>query len=101
MNRGNDGSTNGNVVGTPLRDSPRGLHNSLEGGLDDIDLLKIGSPPPIGKDQTPKKGENFDRSTKNRASERYPVPHKKAIKMDQYQDENKPPKSALNVTPTK
>jgi hypothetical protein len=102
MNRGGSNDSGGNFVGTPLRDSPRGLHNSLEGGLDDIDLLKIGSPPPASsKDQTPKKGENFDRSTKNRASERYPVPHKKAVKMDQYQDENKPPKSSLNVTPTK
>jgi hypothetical protein len=50
LNRGSDAG--GVVVGTPLRDSPRGLHNSLEGGLDDIDLLKIGSPPPAaGKDQ--------------------------------------------------
>ena len=46
LNRGAD------APGTPLRDSPRGLHNSLEGGLDDIDLLKIGSPPPAAaKDQ--------------------------------------------------
>jgi hypothetical protein len=51
--------------------------------------------------QTPKKGETFERATKNRASERYPVPHKKGIKADQYQDENKPPKSGLNATPTK
>jgi len=47
LNRGVDAAG----VGTPLRDSPRGLHNSLEGGLDDIDLLKIGSPPPAAKDQ--------------------------------------------------
>eukprot|EP00096_Caligus_rogercresseyi_P005290 TRINITY_DN2049_c0_g1_i3.p1 TRINITY_DN2049_c0_g1~~TRINITY_DN2049_c0_g1_i3.p1 ORF type:complete len:633 (+),score=214.86 TRINITY_DN2049_c0_g1_i3:46-1944(+) len=54
-----------------LSNSPRGLHNSLEGGLDDIDLLKIGSP------NTPKSDATvFDRS-KNRASERYPVPNKK------------------------
>jgi hypothetical protein len=51
--------------------------------------------------QTPKKADPFDRSTKNRASERYPVPHKKAVRMDQFQDENKPPKSAANSTPTK
>ena len=102
INRGTDAAS---VVGTPLRDSPRGLHNSLEGGLDDCDLLKIGSPPPAavgGSKDTPKKGvDNFDRSTKNRASERYPVPHKKAVKMEQYQDENKPPKQSMNVTPTK
>jgi hypothetical protein len=35
--------------------------------------------------KTPKKGDVFDRSTKNRASERYPVPHKKAAKIDQIQ----------------
>ena len=52
LNRGNEANGSGGaVVGTPLRDSPRGLHNSLEGGLDDIDLLKIGSPPPASKDQ--------------------------------------------------
>ena len=51
--------------------------------------------------QTPKKGEVFDRSTKNRASERYPVPHKKAAKIDQIQDENKPPKNSAISTPTK
>ena len=51
--------------------------------------------------QTPKKGEVFDRSTKNRASERYPVPHKKAAKIDQIQDENKPPKNTAISTPTK
>ena len=53
LNRGVgvDGSNGPTVIGTPLRDSPRGLHNSLEGGLDDIDLLKIGSPPPASKDQ--------------------------------------------------
>ena len=51
LNRGNEGNNAAAVVGTPLRDSPRGLHNSLEGGLDDIDLLKIGSPPPASKDQ--------------------------------------------------
>jgi hypothetical protein len=48
LNRGHEVA----AVGTPLRDSPRGLHSSLEGGLHDIDLLKIGSPPPAsGKDQ--------------------------------------------------
>merc|ERR1711874_228465 len=58
-----------------LADSPRGLHNSLEDGLDDAELLKIchGS--------TPKK-EDLERAAKNRASERYPVPHKKAAKVE-------------------
>lgn len=49
MNRGVDACVNGGSA--QLRDSPRGLHSSLEGGLDDIDLLKIGSPPPLqGRD---------------------------------------------------
>uniref|UniRef100_A0A0K2TXA4 non-specific serine/threonine protein kinase n=1 Tax=Lepeophtheirus salmonis TaxID=72036 RepID=A0A0K2TXA4_LEPSM len=65
----------------PLSNSPRGLHNSLEGGLDDIDLLKIGSP------NTPKSDAVFDRS-KNRASERYPVPNKKK-NIDHLLEENK------------
>ena len=30
---------------TRLADSPRALANSLEGGLDDVDLLKIGNSP--------------------------------------------------------
>ena len=46
-----------------LADSPRGLHNSLEGGLDDAELLKIGHG------NTPKK-EDLERAAKNRASER-------------------------------
>jgi len=58
-----------------LADSPRGLHNSLEGGLDDAELLKIGHG------NTPKK-EDLERAAKNRASERYPVPHKKAVKVE-------------------
>ena len=44
-----------------LADSPRGLHNSLEGGLDNAELLKIGTPP---------KKEDLERTAKNRASER-------------------------------
>ena len=62
-----------------LADSPRGLHNSLEGGLDDVDLLKIGHNSIISP--TANNGP-LDR-TKHRASERYPVPHKKTIKMEQ------------------
>ncbi len=63
-----------------LADSPRGLHNSLEGGLDDAELLKIGSG-----NNTPNAGckkEDLDRSGKNRASERYPIPHKKNAKAE-------------------
>ena len=30
-----------------LKNSPRGLHTSLEGGLDDVDLLAIGQGSPI------------------------------------------------------
>lgn len=103
-NSSNRGTENGGSGGG-LLDSPRGLHNSLEGGLDDIDLLKMGSSDPamsniltsknhpqqqVNKANnssnipsgTPTTGsqpqDNFDRSVKNRASERYPVPHKKA-----------------------
>lgn len=73
----NNGSGNNS-----LGNSPRGLHNSLEGGLDDAELLNIGSPvamkdqenPPVTKSNA--SGENFER-TKNRASERYPIPNKK------------------------
>ena len=65
-----------------LADSPRGLHNSLEGGLDDIDLLKIGHNSIMSP--TTNNGP-LDR-TKNRASERYHVPHKKTIKNEQQQN---------------
>jgi len=68
-----------NGGGTPvsLADSPRALANSLEGGLDDVDLLKIGNSPNPSK-QTPKiPATDFDRAVKSRASERYPVPNKK------------------------
>ncbi len=76
------------VVANSLGDSPRGLHNSLEGGLDDLDLLTIGKQQQQTKagalsgDGTPKleqqqqQAANFDRS-KNRASERYHIPNKK------------------------
>ena len=64
-----------------LADSPRGLHNSLEGGLDDIDLLKIGHNTILSPNSN---NGPLDR-TKNRASERYPVPHKKSIKSEQQQ----------------
>lgn len=53
-----------------LANSPRALHNSLEGGLDDVELLKMGNTG-----NTPNK--EMDRASKNRASERYPVPNKK------------------------
>ena len=82
---------------TPLADSPRGLHNSLEGGLDDVDLLKIGQSPV----KTPKLLQNdFERSVKNRASERYPVPHKKTAKIDE-DKENCKPKVQKPQTPVK
>ncbi|TRY75718.1 hypothetical protein TCAL_08671 [Tigriopus californicus] len=59
----------------PLGTSPRGLHNSLEGGLDDVDLLSLSSPN--GSKGGGSGAGEFDRNTKNRASERYPVPNKK------------------------
>lgn len=61
----------GSDVG-PIGTSPRGLHNSLEGGLDDVDLLSLSSP-----NGSKGSSDQFDRNTKNRASERYPVPNKK------------------------
>ena len=64
-----------------LADSPRGLHNSLEGGLDDIELLKFGHNSIMSPTTN---NVPLDR-TKNRASERYPVPHKKSIKSEQQQ----------------
>ena len=72
-------SSSSNNAGSPkptLADSPRGLHNSLEGGLDDVELLKMGNNTPKSKDQ------DLGRSAKNRASERYPTPNKKAMKED-------------------
>jgi len=30
-----------------LKNSPRGVHTSLEGGLDDVDLLAIGQGSPM------------------------------------------------------
>merc|ERR1719510_455087 len=77
-NQGNSSSNNASPVNNKsktLADSPRGLHNSLEGGLDDVELLKMGN-------NTPKKDQDLGRSSKNRASERYPTPNKKAMKED-------------------
>ncbi len=86
-----------------LGDSPRGLHNSLEGGLDDLDLLSIGKQRgrqqqqqqqsvPAGKEGTPSKqdGANFDRS-RNRASERYHIPNKKRQQSTETDKENRTP----------
>ena len=70
-----------------IANSPRGLHTSLEGGLDNLALLNIGTPPAPGghseaqeeNKETP--ASNFERGgNKNRASERYHIPHKKAVK---------------------
>ena len=60
---------------SPLKDSPRGLHNSLEGGLDDLDLLNMNSPT------------SMERGVKNRASERYHIPNKK--RLEECSDNNK------------
>jgi len=77
-----------------LANSPRGLHTSLEGGLDNIALLNIGTPPAPApapaSDQEQDKAESgpavFERTgNKNRASERYHIPHKKAAKAEQQQ----------------
>jgi len=64
-----------------LANSPRVNHTSLEGGLDDLALLNIGTPPTNSQENTE---ETFERTgNKNRASERYHIPHKKAIKDQQ------------------
>jgi len=74
--------------GTSLADSPRGLHTSLEGGLDDVALLNIGKASPLAEDNNvkPEATPLFERGgSKNRASERYPVPNKKLAKEQQKQ----------------
>ena len=100
----------GNIV-----NSPRGLHTSLDGGLDNLALLNIGTPPAPGSgklslschtschschaghqtasaevtEQESKEAPaaTFERTgNKNRASERYHIPHKKAVKDQQKTD---------------
>ena len=63
LDQANTAASNMSSPKKSLADSPRGLHNSLEGGLDDAELLKIGNTC------TPKK-EDLERTAKNRASER-------------------------------
>ena len=85
------GDQTGNIA-----NSPRGLHTSLEGGLDNLALLNIGTPPlasssSAGNTAAQESDENkdpapatFERTgNKNRASERYHIPHKKAVKDQQ------------------
>jgi len=90
----------GQGAGPGLGNSPRALHTSMEGGLDNVALLGIGTPPgrkDASRDTDKKdsshddKQDNlqpFERSTgnngnRNRASERYHIPHKKAVKEQQ------------------
>ena len=89
------------IAANSIGNSPRGLHNSLEGGLEDIDLLSIGSPgngevvqkqiPPPNEVQTNNNGQVFER-TKNRASERYHIPNKKKFEVLNEDKENTTPK---------
>jgi len=81
-----------------IANSPRGLHTSLEGGLDNLALLKIGTPPSVAvansNDSTEENKEApsaaFERTgNKNRASERYHIPHKKAVKEQQKSSDDK------------
>ena len=44
INIQNGEAASGGGGGNSIGNSPRGLHNSLEGGLEDIELLAIGSP---------------------------------------------------------
>ena len=82
-----------------IANSPRGLHTSLEGGLDNLALLNIGTPPAPGSGHQTASAEvteqeskeapaaTFERTgNKNRASERYHIPHKKAVKDQQKTD---------------
>ena len=65
----------------PLANSPRAQHNSLEGGLDNAVLLNMSTPPTGGAAKDVTAGAPFERTgNKNRASERYHIPHKKAAK---------------------
>jgi len=89
----NPGSkSNSPMKSNTLADSPRGLHNSLEGGLDDAELLNIGNG------NVPKE---IERLAKNRASERYPVPHKKSVKPLEDKENHKPstPGNTKKITP--
>ena len=85
-----------------IANSPRGLHTSLEGGLDNLALLNIGTPPapgngnsnPVSSEVSEETREApaapFERAgNKNRASERYHIPHKKAVKDQQKTDNDK------------
>ena len=82
-----------------IANSPRGLHTSLEGGLDNLALLKIGTPPSaaVANNSNDSAEENkeapsaaFERTgNKNRASERYHIPHKKAVKEQQKSADDK------------
>ena len=47
--------------------------------MDDLALLNMGTPPIVVETA----GDAFERTGKNRASERYHIPHKKAIKDQQ------------------
>ena len=84
-----NGGQNGDGGSNSLGNSPRGLHNSLEGGLEDIELLTICSPQ-TQQQQAAGSGnaqrDGFDRA-KNRASERYPIPNKKRIPEQSQQQE--------------
>ena len=77
-----------------IANSPRGLHTSLEGGLDNLALLNIGTPPTAaiegsGDENKEAPAATFERTgNKNRASERYHIPHKKAVK-DQLKTDDK------------
>merc|ERR1719187_2956225 len=68
---------------------PRGESARLEGGLDDVALLNIGKASPLAAEDNNVKPEAtplFERGgSKNRASERYPVPNKKLAKEQQKQ----------------
>jgi len=100
-----------------LAGSPRGLHTSLEGGLNDMALLSIGTPPQAkekkakteeekevkGKEVRKEDEGGFERTgNKNRASERYHIPHKKAEKERREKEdsgENKENKENNFLTP--
>ena len=96
LNRENGAARNGiNGNGNPpLANSPRAQHSSLEGGLDNLVLLNLSTPPSAAAAAAATDGSKvpaaagsdaaaapFERTgNKNRASERYHIPHKKAAK---------------------
>jgi len=97
--------------GSGLANSPRSLHTSLEGGLDNLALLNMGTPPgakqetAVSRLEVPNpavgQGQPFERTgNKNRASERYHIPNKSKVRESEGAKEGKvEDKENMFVTP--